>query len=202
MGLYVIISFHSLICQSIFTLRPPKEPISRPCTLCMCECEMRQLSNVHKSISIGVRQRSTPCGLAALPSHRRPCNGQGLPVHGKNTPAAATLQCRILPSKWEYSGNLCGRTRFSAEFNCLVPNLSGRTWFSAKIGFSAGSRSDLGGGLAGTRDRAPDLAPAQPPLVCPLAPTGGDALNKFQIFWCLTKISLSESMLTVPCCSF
>ena len=49
--------------------------------------------------------------------------------------------------------------------------------FVAKIGFSAGSRSDLGGGLAGTRDRALDLALAQPPLVCPLAPTGGDALS-------------------------
>jgi hypothetical protein len=33
------------------------------------------------------------------------------------------------------------------------------------------------GGGAGTRDRAPDLAPAQPPLACPLQPTGGDALS-------------------------
>ena len=53
---------------------------------------------------------------------------------------------------------------------------TGRTW--AKIGFSAGSRSDFGGGLAGTHDQAPDLAPAQPPLACPLVPMGGDALTK------------------------
>ena len=59
----------------------------------------------------------------------------------------------------------------------LVPNLSGQTWFSAKIGFSAGSRSDFGGGLAGTCDWAPNLAPAQPPL----APTGGDALMCFGV---------------------
>jgi hypothetical protein len=39
------------------------------------------------------------------------------------------------------------------------------------------SRSVCGGGVAGTRDRAPHLAPAQPPLACPLQPTGGDALS-------------------------
>jgi hypothetical protein len=58
---------------------------------------------------------------------------------------------------------------FSAEFRvCWEPG--------AEIGF-AGSRSDFGGGVAGTCDRAPDLAPAQPPLACPLQPTVGDALT-------------------------
>ena len=33
-----------------------------------------------------------------------------------------------------------------------------------------------GGADAGTCDRLLFLGPAQPPLVCPLAPTGGDAL--------------------------
>ena len=41
----------------------------------------------------------------------------------------------------------------------------------------AGFWSVFGGEGARTRDRRPDLAPAQPPLACPLAPTGGDALT-------------------------
>ena len=35
----------------------------------------------------------------------------------------------------------------------------------------------MGGGLAGTRDRDPVLAPAGTPLAWPLVPTGGDALR-------------------------
>ena len=34
------------------------------------------------------------------------------------------------------------------------------------------------GADAGTHDRLLFLGPAQPPLACPLAPTGGDALSK------------------------
>ena len=42
-----------------------------------------------------------------------------------------------------------------------------------------GSRSTkcLWWGDARSRDRPPNLAPAKPPLACPLPPTGGDALN-------------------------
>jgi hypothetical protein len=61
-----------------------------------------------------------------------------------------------------------------------VPNLGfagawSPIWVCREPG--AGSRSVFGGGVSGTHDRAPDLAPAQPPLACPLQPTGGDALN-------------------------
>ena len=63
-----------------------------------------------------VRQRSTPPGLAGFRVHRQRGNGQGLPAHSKNTPAAATLQSRILPSKREDYGNLSGRTWSGAEF--------------------------------------------------------------------------------------
>jgi hypothetical protein len=35
-----------------------------------------------------------------------------------------------------------------------------------------------GGGVAGPRDRLPDLGPAQSPLAWPLPPTGGDALTQ------------------------
>ena len=38
-------------------------------------------------------------------------------------------------------------------------------------------RSVDGGGVAGPRDRPPDLAPAKSPLAWPLPPTGGDALT-------------------------
>ena len=50
-----------------------------------------------------------------------------------------------------------------------------------KLGFASrcmGPGVFFGGGVAGTRDRASYLAPAQPPLACPLQPTGGDALRK------------------------
>ena len=72
----------------------------------------------------------------------------------------------------------------------LVPNMSGRTWFCCK---NRVSRSDLGGGLVGTRDRAPDLAPAQPPLVSPLVPTGGDALRNWtQAIICTLLVKVQE----------
>jgi hypothetical protein len=64
----------------------------------------------------------------------------------------------------------------------IVPNLGFAGAWSGKAGVQgAGSRSVFGGGVAGTRDRAPDLAPAQPPLACPLQPTGGDALKLLHV---------------------
>ena len=39
------------------------------------------------------------------------------------------------------------------------------------------------GADAGTRHQLLFLGPAQPPLACPLAPTGGDALRVSSIEW-------------------
>ena len=53
------------------------------------------------------------------------------------------------------------------------------SWSQKKRYLFSGSvpRSVCGGGDTGSRDRPPNLAPAKPPLACPLAPTGGDALS-------------------------
>ena len=95
---------------------------------------------------------------------------KGWPFMPNTLPLPLPCRDRFFPPNEKYSGIYLVFARCT--------NTSAATdRKGAKIGFSAGSRSDFGGGLAGTRDRAPDLAPAQAPLACPLVPTGGDALS-------------------------
>ena len=66
-----------------------------------------------------------------------------------------------------------------------------------KLGFASRCRESgvfFGGGVAGTRDRAPYLAPAQPPLACPLQPTGGDALNMLDSIFPLHTHSMNMNI--------
>ena len=85
-------------------------------------------------------------------TRQRPRVARSRQIHSRCRYLAVTnssLQTRKVPeSIW-----------FSAELTGLVPQLAGQ---GQKQGLVPGARVTSVGGLAGTRDRAPDLAPAHP----------------------------------------